>query len=179
MLSDEAIRYSRHNAFLDIEPWSEEAVNPASYDVHLGRQFQIYNGRGGVIDPYHDVSGYFDPVEADALDLHPGVFALATTVETVTLSRKIAASVSGKSSLARLGLEIHAAGWCDPAFSGRITLELVAAVPIRLHAGMPIAQLCFVEIPGGSTKPYAGRYQGQDGPQISRYGVGRAKPINV
>ena len=52
--------------------------------------------------------------------------------------------MEGKSSLGRLGLIVHAtAGFVDPGWKGTLTLELnnLTRVPIKLYAGLPIAQL--------------------------------------
>jgi deoxycytidine triphosphate deaminase len=80
------------------------------------------------------------------------------------------------SSLGRLGLLTHStAGFIDPGFSGHITLELsnVATLPIILHPGMKIGQLCLFGLSSPAEQPYGSasygsRYQGQRGPTPSR-----------
>ncbi len=80
------------------------------------------------------------------------------------------------SSLGRLGLLTHStAGFIDPGFSGRITLELsnVANLPITLWPGMKIGQLCLFRLSSAAQNPYGSaaagsRYQGQRGPTPSR-----------
>ena len=82
----------------------------------------------------------------------------------------------GKSSLGRLGLLTHAtAGFVDPGFTGHVTLELsnVATLPIVLHPGMKIGQLCFFQLSSAAEQPYGSpargsHYQGQRGPTASR-----------
>jgi deoxycytidine triphosphate deaminase len=84
------------------------------------------------------------------------------------------------SSLGRLGLLTHStAGFIDPGFTGHITLELsnVATLPIILHPGMKIGQLCLFRLSSPSEQPYGSavygsRYQGQRGPTPSRSWVG-------
>ena len=57
--------------------------------------------------------------------LHPGEFVLGQTIEWVELPDDLVARLEGKSSLARLGLQVHAtAGFVDPGWRGRLTLEL-------------------------------------------------------
>ncbi len=83
------------------------------------------------------------------------------------------------SSLGRLGLLTHStAGFIDPGFSGRITLELsnVANLPITLWPGMKIGQLCLFRLSSAAQNPYGSaaagsRYQGQRGPTPSRFYV--------
>jgi deoxycytidine triphosphate deaminase len=84
------------------------------------------------------------------------------------------------SSLGRLGLIVHAtAGFCDPGWRGTLTLELnnLTRVPIRLYAGLPIAQLSFMALDAPALRPYGHRelgshYQGQVEATESRYGAG-------
>ena len=60
-------------------------------------------------------------------------------------------------------------------FTGHITLELsnVATLPIILHPGMKIGQLCLFALSSPAEQPYGSsaygsRYQGQRGPTPSR-----------
>lgn len=109
--------------------------------------------------------------------LHPGEFILGSSVETVTFPNDLAGELTGKSSLGRLGLQVHAtAGFFDPGFTGTCTLEMsnVSRLPIRLWPGMLIAQMRFVRLSRASEEPYGSdrlhsRYQGQNGPTASRY----------
>jgi dCTP deaminase len=114
--------------------------------------------------------------EGGVFILHPGEFVLGSTIERVTLGAAFVARLEGKSSLGRLGLLCHAtAGWIDPGFSGRITLELsnVSNLPIKVYPGMPIGQLSFARLSSPALRPYGSettgsKYQGQDGPTQSR-----------
>ncbi len=80
------------------------------------------------------------------------------------------------SSLGRLGLLTHStAGFIDPGFSGHVTLELsnVANLPIMLHPGMKIGQICVLQLSSPAEHPYGSsvygsRYQDQRGPTPSR-----------
>ena len=63
--------------------------------------------------------------------------------------RTSSARLEGKSSLGRLGLLIHStAGYVDPGWDGRLTLELsnVANLPILLAPGMRIGQISFSQM---------------------------------
>ena len=108
--------------------------------------------------------------------VHPGEFLLGATVEKITLPTDIAAKLEGRSSLGRLGLVIHAtAGYVGPGFSGWLTFELsnLSRLPIRVYAGMKIAQICFFQMSGEVLRPYGdknlgSKYQGQKGPTASR-----------
>lgn len=86
------------------------------------------------------------------------------------------------SSLGRLGLIVHAtAGFCDPGWKGTLTLELnnLTRVPIKLYAGLLIAQLSFMALDRPAERPYGSEelgshYQGQVAATESRY---QARPV--
>lgn len=107
--------------------------------------------------------------------LHPGEFVLAVTLERVELPAYLVGRLDGKSSLGRLGLIVHStAGFVDPGFKGRLTLELsnIANLPIMLYSAMPISQISFVRLTTPADKPYGSagsKYQEQTGPEPSRY----------
>ncbi|WP_374928406.1 dCTP deaminase [Kytococcus sedentarius] len=163
-----------------LDPWDPSMLQPSSIDVRLDRYFRLFdNHKYPFIDPAQEQPELTRLVEVapdEPFVLHPGEFVLGSTYEQITLPIDIAARVEGKSSLGRLGLLTHAtAGFVDPGFSGHVTLELsnVATLPIVLHPGMKIGQLCFFQLsspaehPYGSSK-YGSHYQGQRGPTASR-----------
>ena len=112
-----------------------------------------------------------------AFILHPGEFVLGATLERLGLPDDLVARLDGKSSLGRLGLQVHStAGLADPGFEGQITLELsnVASLPIAIYPGMRIAQLVFERLTTPADAPYGherlgSKYQGQSGPTASEY----------
>jgi dCTP deaminase len=107
--------------------------------------------------------------------LHPDEFVLAVTLERVEVPDNLVGRLDGKSSLGRLGLIVHStAGFVDPGFKGRLTLELrnISNLPITLYSEMPVSQISFVQLTTPAEKPYGSdgsKYQGQEGPQSSRY----------
>lgn len=180
LLSDADIKTELDTGRLTIVPHELGMIQPASIDVRLGRLFRVFEThRYPVVDPAADQSGTAQLVRVgddERFVLHPGEFALAATLEEVELPDNLAARLEGKSSLGRLGLLTHAtAGFIDPGFHGRITLELsnVARLPILLHPGMKIGQLCFLRLTSPARRPYGSpglgsKYQGQRGPTPSR-----------
>jgi dCTP deaminase len=103
----------------------------------------------------------------DGYLLPPGGFALGVTRERVQVPNHICAFVAGRSGVARIGLQIEAAGLLDPGYKGCPTLELFnqAPYPIRLYAGMPIGQVYFVAMTTEAARPYGhkertSKYQG-------------------
>ncbi len=180
MLSDRSIKEELAKGRLRIDPLDLDDIQPASVDVHLDRTFRVFKVSSR---PYIDVRERMDDLtdevvidEERPFFIHPGEFVLATTLEVLTLPDDILAQVEGKSSLGRIGLLIHAtAGFVDPGWTGKLTLELsnVAKMPIALYYGMKIGQLSFVRMSTPVERPYGSpglksKYQGQMGPTPSR-----------
>lgn len=173
VLSDRTIRQMLEVGRIQIEPFDQSDVQPSSVDLHLGADFQVFrNSRYPYIDPSREQAGLTERVDASAKEpfvLHPGEFVLGTTIERITLPDDIVARLEGKSSLGRLGLLIHStAGYVDPGWDGRLTLELsnVANLPIVLTPGMKIGQISFTQMTTPVERPYGSpelgsKYQGQ------------------
>jgi dCTP deaminase len=180
-LSDIDIMQAIGSKDLIIEPFVSTMLQPASIDLRLDNVFKFFD---------HDSMGYIDPrkpVTMKSVEVTPrmeyitivrGQFALASTVEKITLSEKLVGRLEGKSSVGRLGLTTHVtAGFFDPGFSGYATLELFNASdrPIRLYPNMKIAQMSFAYLKTPTETPYgagilASKYQNQErGPQESAY----------
>jgi dCTP deaminase len=113
----------------------------------------------------------------DAFVLHPGEFALGSTLERIAIPDDLVGRIEGKSSLGRLGLLIHTtAGFVDAGWDGHLTLELsnVANLPITLYPGMKIGQISFIQMTTAADVPYGAaslgsKYRGQRGPTPSRF----------
>lgn len=180
LLSDRDLVAEIKAGQLALEPFEPSLVQPSSIDVRLDRLFRVFNSHLYThIDPAErqdDLTSLVDVPEGESFVLHPGEFALGSTLEVVTLGHQLAARLEGKSSLGRLGLLVHStAGFIDPGFSGHVTLELsnVASLPIRLWPGMKIGHICVLRLSSPAEHPYGSeiygsRYQGQRGPTASK-----------
>lgn len=156
-LSDGSIRkLLDEGSSFTIEPMPKDAqFQPCSVDLMLGSSFCW---------PDQDDRS----IVASMIELAPGGFVLANTVETVQINNCFLAQVCGKSSWARRGLLVEAAGLVDPGFSGTITLELfnMSRSPITLRAGHPICQITFERVDWPVVRGYGhaglnSHYQGQ------------------
>jgi len=180
VLSDRTIKEEIAAGRLTISPLDHRDIQPASVDVHLDNTFRVFKVSSR---PYIDVRENMDDLTEEVVIgeerpffIHPGEFVLASTLEVLTLPDDILAQVEGKSSLGRIGLLIHAtAGFVDPGWTGKLTLELsnVAKMPIALHFGMKIGQLSFLRMSTPVDRPYGSpglgsKYQGQTSPTPSR-----------
>ena len=135
------------------------------------------------IDPRTDQEALTEVVTVDQDDpfvLHPGEFVLGSTMERVEMPDDLVGRIEGKSSLGRLGLMVHStAGYVDPGFHGRFTLELanIATLPILLWPEMKIGQLSVMDLSTPADRPYGSpglgsKYQDQMDSTPSRAHLG-------
>jgi dCTP deaminase len=180
ILVDHEIRDEIAKQRLILDPFDPALIQPNSYDVRLARQFSWHEQSSEIIDPYQSdsVLGGLIHVEQDEIVIQPGHFVLGATLEKITLPRDIVGQLTGKSSLARLGVMVHVtAGFIDAGFShppAQITLEIVNVGnrPVRLHAGMSIGQMVFTrtaECEVAYNEKASAKYNGQPAAAHSRY----------
>ena len=181
ILADHTIEHLVETDHLIIKPFLKECLQPASLDVHLYNEFRVFRNHSlAFIDTAMKNETLTELIccgPGEPFMLHPGEFALGSTIEYVEMPNDLVSRLEGKSSLGRLGLLIHStAGFVDPGFKGQITLELsnVANLPIALHPGMEIGQLSFLWLNAAARNPYGSeglnsKYQNQRGPTASLY----------
>lgn len=135
-----------------ITPFKRECLGSNSYDVHLGSTLAIYEDH--VLDSrIHNKIRSFE-IPDEGYVLHPGQFYLGVTQE-YTETHKHVPFLEGKSSVGRLGIDIHAtAGKGDVGFCNYWTLEISVKQPVRVYKNMPIGQLIYFEIQGDLLTPY-------------------------
>jgi dCTP deaminase len=181
VLSDRDIAAALASGRVRVAPYNEADLQPSSVDLHLDRSFRVFrNNRYTYIDvrtPQPDLTELLNVADDEPFILHPGEFVLGQTLEWVELPNDLVARLEGKSSLGRLGLLIHStAGYVDPGWKGKLTLELsnVANLPIALYFGMKIGQISFFGMSSPVDRPYGSqglgsKYQGQSEPTASAY----------
>ena len=169
-LSDVSILEAMNRGHINIEPWQDKLLQPASVDLTLGTSWLRPIDMPAAVS-VNLRNGAYTEFEQNKLILYPGTFILATTAEVVTLGTTVAAKFEGKSSLGRMGLMTHVtAGFIDPGFSGQITLEIYNCGPweLVLEAGIKIGQLVFTHLDtpvseGYGAAKWGSRYHGQRG----------------
>ena len=187
VLSDGTIRRLVDEGRIAIDPWDPDMVQPASVDLRLGPSFRVFhNHRAAAIDlaaPPTNLTEQITIADDEPFVIHPGEFVLGRTLEWVKMPDDIVSRIEGKSSIGRLGLIVHAtAGFVDPGFEGTLTLEItnLTRIPIKLWAGLPIAQLSFMTLDAPAQRPYGhpelgSHYHGQVDATESRYEGGPAR----
>jgi dCTP deaminase len=137
---------------IKVEPFHRECLGSNSYDVHLGKTLAVYTE--SILDArQHNTIRHFE-IPAEGFVLEPQHFYLGVTQE-YTETKEHVPFLEGKSSVGRLGIDIHAtAGKGDVGFCNYWTLEISVKQPVRVYAGMPIGQLIYFEIKGDLLTPY-------------------------
>ena len=182
VLSDRTIKELIAAGRIEIDPYEPKRVQPSSIDLRLGDRIRVFANthKHSVVDlrrASEDLTELVTLKPDEPFILHPHEFVLGITLERVGLPDDLVGRLEGKSSLGRLGLLIHStAGFVDPGWRGRLTLELanILNLPITLYAGMPVAQISFMQLTTPVERAYgspelASKYQGDTDPTPSKY----------
>src|SRR5436190_19045643 len=122
ILSDRDIRSYMADGLLNVVPLTENSVRPSSVDLRLGALVTI-------ADPNEPDGWRVHDLRDRPFRLYHGAFVLAHTLERVTLSDRVAGVLAGKSSRAREGIQVEAAGYVDPGWDGELTIEVTRLRP--------------------------------------------------
>ncbi len=147
ILTDKKILEAIERREIVIEPFRRSCLGTNSYDVHLSKHLGVYRDR--VLDAkLHNQLIRLDISGEEGFVLQPGTLYLGST-EEYTETHNAVPFLEGKSSIGRLGIDIHAtAGKGDVGFSNNWTLEISCVQPVRVYAGMPIGQLIYFLVDG-------------------------------
>jgi len=163
ILSDKSIKEKINTGEISISPFSQDSLQPASYDLHLDKNIMYFNtDENNIIDVKKPVDELMirTQISDSGFVIEPHQLVLANVIEITGVDSKHVGRLEGKSSLARIGLIIHAtAGFLDPGNKLRLTLEMVnlSPLPIRIYVGMKIAQIAFEELDTPCEKPYGSK----------------------
>lgn len=146
ILSDKKILEAIESGEIVIEPFDRRCLGTNSYDVHLSQHLATYVDH--VLDAkQHNRIRHFE-IPPEGFVLQPGTLYLGATLE-YTETHNSVPFLEGKSSVGRLGIDIHAtAGKGDVGFCNSWTLEISCTQPVRVYAGMPIGQLIYFLVEG-------------------------------
>ena len=148
-----------------IEPYDEKCLNPNSYNLRLHNELMVYEDK--ILDMKKQNLAKSIIIPEDGLVLEPGRLYLGRTLE-YTKTETYVPMLEGRSSVGRLGLFVHVtAGFGDVGFSGYWTLEISCIQPIRIYPGVEICQIYYHSIEGEYEKYCKGKYQNNNGIQVS------------
>ncbi|QCI22569.1 dCTP deaminase [Buchnera aphidicola] len=173
---------------LIIEPYPEKKlINGITVDIHLSNKFRFFyeHTRSCVdlssskINRTSELAGIMSNEIIFSKEkpcfLQPGSLILSSTFENIKIPNNLVGWLDGRSSLARLGLMIHAtAHRIDPGWKGNIVLEMFNAgkLTLVLHPKMKIAALSFEVLSQSVLRPYhlrqEAKYKIQNGVVPSR-----------
>lgn len=146
IFSDKKILAAIENEDIVIEPFNRTALGTNSYDVHLGKFLAVYKDRVLDAKKHNEIEEI--EIGPEGYVIQPGVLYLGVTKE-YTETHTAVPFLEGKSSVGRLGIDIHAtAGKGDVGFCNTWTLEISCVQPVRVYAGMPIGQLIYFSVDG-------------------------------
>jgi dCTP deaminase len=155
ILTDKKIIEEMEKGTIVVSPFDRRYLGANSYDVHLGKYLAVY--KNDILDArVHNEVEHFE-IPADGLVLLPHRLYLGVTEEYTETHRHVP-FLEGKSSIGRLGIDIHAtAGKGDVGFCNTWTLEISVKQPVRVYHGMPIGQLIYFETSGEIGTPYGSK----------------------
>jgi dCTP deaminase len=179
VLSDVDLRAALDNGEISVSPLDdlETQLGACSLDLRLGSEFRVFERtRNAFIDPrgvidWDSFTRVVSVADDEPFIMHPQELILAATIEEVRLSAGILGRLEGRSSLGRLGIIVHGtAPLFFPGFHGRAVLELgnIGPMPVALYPGMRICAFTFERLSSPSSRPYKGKYSGQQGPVGSK-----------
>lgn len=156
LLGDDGIRAAVRDGLLVIEPFADECIQPASYDLRVGAKAYI-SGDDEVTDVANKA----------LVIIEPGEFAVIETRERVHCSAQIAGQIGLSSTYARMGLTLLSGPQIDPGFDGVLVVRVTNLSPKRatLSYESPFLTAQFFKLARPVVKPYAGKRQGQTGIQ--------------
>jgi len=148
-----------------IDPFDEKKINPNSYNLTLSDELMVYTNK------QLDMK---KPNPAEKITIPPEGYLLKSNqlylgrTREYTETHNLVPMLEGRSSVGRLGLFVHVtAGFGDIGFKGFWTLEIFAIHPIRVYAGVGIAQIFYHTIAGDFEEYTTGKYQNNAGIQPS------------
>ncbi len=158
VLTDWEIIQALLNGQITITPLmnAKKQIGSSSVDLRLGTEFKLIR----IVKQTHfnifdikeirkQIQEYTEVIHVGPMEpfiLHPGEFALASTLEYIILPNNISGRLEGRSTWGRVGLQVHStAGFIDPGFEGTLTFELnnMGKLPLPLYPGVRIAQMSF------------------------------------
>jgi len=138
---------------IEISDFDRERLQGCSYDCLLGDHSYFD------IRYCNDSSAAWQESHMRGITLGPYDFILAHTQEFIRVSSSITFTVHTTSTARRHGLDVCAsAGWGDPGYCNRVTLELWTNREISIPARAIVCQIAFHRLSRPVLRPYRGSY---------------------
>ncbi|MEU3175361.1 deoxycytidine triphosphate deaminase [Streptomyces sp. NPDC007000] len=167
ILTGPAISAAIQAGEITIDPYDPARLSPNAYDWRLGDTIRICDGD---LDAAVPTAFAEQTIPAAGLVLTPDAFYLGVTLER-TGSETYAQLLNGDRTIGALGIWVHvSAPLGHQGHAIRWTLEIRAARPVRIYAGMTFGKLVFLSAFGtpASYQQQDAKYAATDGIDISR-----------
>ena len=151
---------------INISPFDEKNLGPASYDLALGSGLRIFTPQEKAYAvtndaDFNDLTKLIE-IDESGYTMRPGETVLGVTIENISLATHIAGWLEGRSRFARLGLMVHISSpFMQPGINNREVLEIanLSPTPLTILPGTKICQFVFEYCQGKAA--YAGRFKAQ------------------
>lgn len=167
ILTGPAISAAIQTGEITIEPYDPARLSANSYDWRLGDTVRICDGDLDAAVPTEFTE---ETIPAAGVVLKPGALYLGVTLEK-TGSETYAQMLNGDRTIGTLGVWVHvSAPLGHQGHAIRWTLEIRAARPVRVYAGMTFGKLVFLTAFGApaSYQQQGAKYAATNGIDISR-----------
>ena len=151
---------------INIEPFSQEMLNPNSYNYHLNNELLLIDKN---LDSKEKTSFKKITIPPDGYVLEPNKLYLGSTYEKIGINKYVTQLI-GRSSVGRLGmfLQITAPLGHLGTFHNW-TLEIEVVQPLKIYPFMRIGQVTFWKTKGKRKQNYIfGDYKKYQSEQISK-----------
>ena len=158
-------------------------INPASLDLTIGVKYRraakcfdavTYGFRHEKEAEVYAGEKYWKKCCAKSgyILLQPGDAVLACTREYIRMPQNLSGQIFTKSTLGRMFINHMMAGFVDPGFQGRLTLELVNEGPhcVKIPVGARTVQMILSKL-DKKAAAYSGRYFGAEEVETAKSGV--------
>ncbi len=151
--NEDILNTCKNSSSIVIEPFSEELLQPASYDLRVGDQ-AASSAKKEVLDL----------TKTGFIEITPGDFVIMLTHEKLTLDLQHTARFGLTSSYARKGLIATVGPQVDPGFEGRLIIGLtnLSSKPIIVPHKDRFLTVEFHRLHHPSSTLYECPYQGRD-----------------
>lgn len=140
----------------------EKQLQLGSVDLRFRREYKKFHLEKGDTITYsmledHSNTKPFDLKGNEKLRIEPGEVIITTSLEIVEISKEFAAIITGRSSIARLGIMVHCCQeFINPGHRQSIPLQIInlSSYTVELDLDVPICQIVFFKL----ATPASGEY---------------------
>jgi len=144
---------------LKIKPFYKKQIQPATYDLSLGKRILASPLGPEKLGEVVDLS-----LKCPSYNIQSGQMVAVISLERLEIPLDICGRFGVRSYYARLGINAFGGLQLDPGFRGKLTMNLlnVGPEPVPITMKTPIFSVEFERLEEPAEVPYSGQYQDQD-----------------